>query len=82
MVDLDPNFALLITERTYNSSKFKSGTVAHFPFVDHNPPQLQIIPDFCNDVDRWLKEDKDNVAVVHCKAGKVGLEQSNCFTGL
>ncbi|OXA59987.1 phosphatidylinositol 3,4,5-trisphosphate 3-phosphatase and dual-specificity protein phosphatase PTEN [Folsomia candida] len=60
----------LCEERTYNTSKFKSGTVAHYPFVDHNPPQLQIIPDFCNDVDEWLRQNPHNVAVVHCKAGK------------
>lgn len=57
-------------ERTYNASKFKTGQVVAYPFVDHNPPQMDIIPGFCQDVHAWLSEHQDNVAAVHCKAGK------------
>lgn len=31
---------------------------------------MSVIPDFCQDVDDWLKKNKDNVAAIHCKAGK------------
>lgn len=42
-----------------------------FPIEDHNPPQFLQIPEFCCKVDFWLKADEKNVAIVHCKAGKV-----------
>jgi phosphatidylinositol-3,4,5-trisphosphate 3-phosphatase/dual-specificity protein phosphatase PTEN len=46
------------------------GNVSRFPFEDHNPCQFQVIEDFCLDVHQWLSKHPQNIAAVHCKAGK------------
>jgi len=59
----------LCSERSYDIQKFHS-RVSVYPFDDHNPPEFGQMRPFCEDVCRWLDEHEENVAVVHCKAGK------------
>ncbi|XP_022927849.1 phosphatidylinositol 3,4,5-trisphosphate 3-phosphatase and protein-tyrosine-phosphatase PTEN2A-like [Cucurbita moschata] len=58
----------LCSERLYDASLFE-GKVACFPFDDHNCPPVQLIISFCQSAYSWLKDDIENVVVVHCKAG-------------
>ncbi|KAG6666184.1 phosphatidylinositol 3,4,5-trisphosphate 3-phosphatase and protein-tyrosine-phosphatase PTEN2A-like [Carya illinoinensis] len=58
----------LCSERLYDASLFE-GKVASFPFDDHNCPPIHLIKSFCQSAYSWLKEDIQNVVVVHCKAG-------------
>eukprot|EP00727_Mastigamoeba_balamuthi_P002341 m51a1_g12103 putative lim-type zinc finger-containing protein (540) ;mRNA; r:257-3202 len=59
----------LCTERKYDHSKFY-GRVAEYAFDDHDAPTLELVGRFCADVGSWLDAHAENVAVVHCKAGK------------
>lgn len=58
----------LCSERAYEI-KDSFPLVERYPFDDHNPCHLEMIPKFCADVDEFLK-DPDNVVGIHCKAGK------------
>uniref|UniRef100_A0A0G4HWG7 Uncharacterized protein n=1 Tax=Chromera velia CCMP2878 TaxID=1169474 RepID=A0A0G4HWG7_9ALVE len=53
----------------YPASDFY-GRVAEFGFFDHCPPPLRLLLEICRDLMEWLQADPQNVAVIHCKAGK------------
>ena len=59
----------LCSERDYNPAKFY-GRVAKYPFDDHNAPPFVLMQPFCEDVHAYLAQDKQNIALIHCKAGK------------
>ncbi|GJN93238.1 hypothetical protein Rhopal_006285-T1 [Rhodotorula paludigena] len=44
--------------------------VQRFPWPDHHPPPLSLIPLMVDAVRRWYDADERNVVVIHCKAGK------------
>lgn len=57
------------SENSYEANEFY-GAVSRYPFPDHHPPPLSMIPMFVCDITSWLAEDPENVAIIHCKAGK------------
>ena len=63
-------FYNLYSERDYDVHKFH-GKVAVYPLADHQPRlEFGQILTFCRDVKHWLSQHQENVAVIHCKAGK------------
>ena len=64
----------LCEERVYEGIDIGGASHAdclrHFPFDDHNPPCIDMVHVFCLDVRTWLEAHPENVAAVHCKAGK------------
>lgn len=57
------------SENSYDADEFY-GNVSRYPFPDHHPPPLSLIPMLVADITAWLGQDAENVAVIHCKAGK------------
>ena len=48
----------LCSERSYDPAKFNSRLKA-FPFDDHNPPPLRMIPALCASAKAFLDEDEE-----------------------
>ncbi|KAK6461633.1 protein tyrosine phosphatase [Scheffersomyces coipomensis] len=44
--------------------------VCHLGFPDHQVPTLDIMIRSCESIDKYLSESRENVAILHCKAGK------------
>jgi phosphatidylinositol-3,4,5-trisphosphate 3-phosphatase/dual-specificity protein phosphatase PTEN len=66
-----PNYIVynLCSERSYSSDVFPVA-VEKFPFDDHNPPNFDLIRQFCVHAAEWLNASPEHVIAVHCKAGK------------
>jgi phosphatidylinositol-3,4,5-trisphosphate 3-phosphatase/dual-specificity protein phosphatase PTEN len=61
----------LCAERHYDKECFHGRVCDSYQFFDHEAPTMDIIVPFCISVHEWLNEDPENIAVIHCKAGKV-----------
>ena len=59
----------LCTERAYDMSSFKS-CCHRYKFDDHQPPPFIYMLEFCKDVEQYLGRSDENIAAIHCKAGK------------
>lgn len=59
----------LCIEASHVDNGFKEETV-RFPCIDHCPPKLCQMLDFCKNAEEYLSQSPENVVVVHCKAGK------------
>ncbi|GAA5918901.1 hypothetical protein JCM1841_006669 [Sporobolomyces salmonicolor] len=65
-------------ENAYDASEFvhdgverdKGKAVERFPWPDHHPPPLSLIPIMVDAATKWYEADERNVIVIHCKAGK------------
>jgi len=57
-------------EDTYNSSKLGDSNICFFGWPDHHPPSLDHLIKIVQAIDMWLHSHSDNVAVIHCKAGR------------
>jgi phosphatidylinositol-3,4,5-trisphosphate 3-phosphatase/dual-specificity protein phosphatase PTEN len=62
----------LCAEREYDPVAFTDmgGSFEYFPFQDHNPCALEMLPAFCQSAKDFLDADEKNVVAIHCKAGK------------
>ncbi|ORY84087.1 protein-tyrosine phosphatase-like protein [Leucosporidium creatinivorum] len=64
IVNLCPRY-----ENQYDADEF-GGRVFRYPFPDHFPPPLSLIPLYVKRATEWMKEDEENLLIIHCKAGK------------
>ena len=56
--------------RIYKKTAFGGQKVSLFPFQDHQSCPVKLMLEFCIDVCIFLLKDNENVAAIHCKAGK------------
>ena len=56
--------------RIYKKTAFGGPCVSLFPFKDHQSCPVKLMLEFCIDVCIFLLKDDENVAAIHCKAGK------------
>lgn len=53
-------------ENQYDADEF-GGRVFRYPFPDHFPPPLSLIPLYVARATEWMKEDEENMLIIHCK---------------
>lgn len=56
-------------QHQYPADRF-DGRVMCFPFLDHHPCKLSVIPDFIEHATAFLRQSPACVVAIHCKAGK------------
>ncbi|KAI9636172.1 uncharacterized protein MKK02DRAFT_27644 [Dioszegia hungarica] len=56
-------------ENAYSSASMHD-RVSRYPFPDHHPPPLQLLPLAVREMTGWLAGESDRIAIIHCKAGK------------
>ena len=54
----------------YRSGRDFDGNFESFPMQDHNPGSLSSIHDACLNIHNYLDTNIENIAALHCKAGK------------
>jgi len=58
-----------VSEKAYDPGNFANRAV-WLGWPDHHPPTLAILTQCVQMIDSWLNEDPQNVAVIHCMAGR------------
>lgn len=58
-----------LSERNYNFELFHR-RVVDYGWPDHHGPPLQMLINVVSAMDRWIRADPKNVAIVHCLAGR------------
>ncbi|XP_020593607.1 phosphatidylinositol 3,4,5-trisphosphate 3-phosphatase and protein-tyrosine-phosphatase PTEN1 isoform X2 [Phalaenopsis equestris] len=59
----------LCIEENYDPTHFH-GRVEIYPFDDNHVPPLSMVKLLCESIYSWLSSDPENIAVIHCMAGK------------
>lgn len=59
-----------LSNRPYEESKFLGEVINWCGFPDHHPPPLWLLFKVVHHIYDWLEKDANNVAVIHCLAGK------------
>ena len=58
-----------LTGKDYDMTAFKKKVVT-YQWEDHHSPTLYLLSQCCQDIHDFLEENRNNVIIVHCNAGK------------
>ena len=58
-----------LSNRKYNPERFR-GSYRFYEWEDHHSPPIEMLFEICKDMYEFMEENKKNVVVVHCNAGK------------